>query len=151
MVLLRLLKKLQKVDTTVTLCTINWSASPDSDEAAPNNIQGKTDTYCTTPTLCLVIEHDSTLSERNTVCVISPPQRENADKEKIACFFETRCGVGSIRMVLVGVHSLQSQCQTLDQCTLDFIIFGQIIARASTSTTIQNRGHLVKNIEKQRT
>ena len=31
----------------------------DTDEAGLNDVQGKTDTYCTIPTSCLVMEHDS--------------------------------------------------------------------------------------------
>ena len=32
----------------------------DTDEIGPNDVQDKTVTYCTIPTPCLVMEHDST-------------------------------------------------------------------------------------------
>ena len=36
-----------------------------------NNLQDKTDTYCSNPKLCLVMEHDSTILERDTMRAIS--------------------------------------------------------------------------------
>ena len=39
--------------------------STDPNEAAPNDVYSTTDTYCTILTLCLVMEPDSTLLERN--------------------------------------------------------------------------------------
>ena len=53
----------------------------DTDEARPNDVQGKTDTYCTIPTSCLVMEHDSAGIQRNTVSVITLPQRDNAKRK----------------------------------------------------------------------
>ena len=51
-----------------------------TDEAEPNDLQGKTDAYCTIiTTLCLVMEHDRTSLERNTASIISLPQGENAE------------------------------------------------------------------------
>ena len=43
---------------------------PTDSEAAPNDVQGTTDT-CIIPTLYLDMEHDSTLLERNTISVTS--------------------------------------------------------------------------------
>ena len=53
----------------------------DTNEAGPNDVQGKPDIYYTIPTLCLVMEHDSTGIQRNTVSVITLPQRENAERK----------------------------------------------------------------------
>ena len=80
------------------------------------------------------------------------------EKEKIDYFFETRCGCGSYRngpcsraFSVDHYEFIRSQCQALDHLTLDFVIFGQIMASISTSTTIQHRGHQVKDREKIRT
>ena len=48
----------------------------DLDEAVPNDVQVKTDTYCTITTLCLVMERD-TLLERDRVSATTLSQRES--------------------------------------------------------------------------
>ena len=68
-------------ETVIPLCRRNCAASTDTDEAGPNDVQDKMDTYCTILTLCLVMEHDGTPIERNTVSMISLPQRGNAERK----------------------------------------------------------------------
>ena len=70
----------------------------------------------------------------------------------------TVCECGSYRNVPCNrtfstdhYNSIRSQCQALDHSMLDFVIFEQIMTRTSTSTTIQHRGHQVKDREKTRT
>ena len=83
---------------------------------------------------------------------------DKIEKEKIAYFFETGCGCGSYRngpcsraFSIDHYESVRSQCQALDHSMLDFVFSRQIMASTSTSTTIQHRGHQIKDREKPRT